>query len=120
MNFTTFFTQLGFNQKETNIFLTLYKLGSSPASTIAKHLAMERTNVYKTLLKMADEGVVLTTQHQGVKHFFVPDITILKKYLNNKKEQMQHLEDNFGLIENELSQYDQKKYSYIPKISLFD
>jgi len=120
MNFTDFFTQLGFTSKETEIFLTLYKLGSSPASTIAKHLNMERTTVYKTLLKMADEGVVTTTQHQGVKHFFVPDVSILKKYMHTKKEQLQNLEDNFGLVENELSQYNQQRYSHIPKISLFD
>ena len=95
MNFAKFFTQLGFTDKETEIFLALYKLGSSPASTIAKHTHLERTNVYKTLLKMANEGVVLTTQHHGVKHFFVPDASILKKYMETKKEQLQKLEDNF-------------------------
>lgn len=55
MNFLNFFTQLGFSAKEAEIFLTLYKLGTKPASTIAKHLNIERTNVYKTLLTMVDE-----------------------------------------------------------------
>lgn len=40
--------------------------------------------------------------------------------MNTKKDQLQKLEDNFSLIETELSQYDQNKYSYIPKITLFD
>ena len=69
---------------------------------------------------MVDEWIVSETKVKGITHFFVPDISILKKYMNTKKDQLQKLEDNFSLIETELSQYDQNKYSYIPKITLFD
>lgn len=120
MDFSSFFTQLGFTPKEAEIFLTLYKLGSKPASTIAKYLNIERTNVYKTLLKMVDDGIVSETKIRGITNFFVPDVSVLKKYMNSKKDQLQKLEDNFSIVETELSQYDQNKYNYIPKISLFD
>lgn len=120
MDFHRFFTQLGFTEKEAEIFLALYKLGTKPASSIASYLHMERTSVYKSLLKLTQEGVVLETKVRWVTHFFVPEIRLLKKYMLAKKEELQHLEDNFGLIEAELAQYDASKYSYIPKISLFD
>ena len=120
MNFTHFFTKLWFTVKESEIFLTLYKLGTKPASTIAKHLNMERTNVYKTLLKMSQENIVSETVLQGVKHFFVPDVAILKRYMNTKVEELHTLEDNFAIIETELAQYNQNKISHIPKISIFD
>ncbi len=120
MNFQQFFTQLGFTDKEAEIFLALYKLGSKPASSVASYLNMERTSVYKTLLKLTQEGIVFETQIRWVAHFFIPEIRVLKKYMLEKKEKIQHLEDSFWLIETELSQYDSNKYRYIPKISLFD
>ena len=120
MDFLNFFIQLGFTSKEAEIFLTLYRFWSKPASSIAKYLKMERTNVYKTLLRMVDEGIVSETKVRGITQFFVPDISILKKYMIIRKDQLQKLEDNFWLIETELSQYDQNKYWYIPKITLFD
>ncbi|MBO7505557.1 hypothetical protein J6T66_05560 [bacterium] len=42
--------------------MALYKLGSKPASTIAKYVQLERTYVYKILMKMVDEGIVLTSE----------------------------------------------------------
>lgn len=62
MDFHRFFTQLGFTEKEAEIFLALYKLGTKPASSIASYLHMERTSVYKSLLKLTQEGVVLETK----------------------------------------------------------
>ena len=120
MNFQQFFQKLWFTSKEAEIFLTLYKLGTKPASTIAKHLNMERTNVYKTLLRMTQENIVSETMVGGVKQFFVPDVSVLRKYMTNKVEQLQKLDDNFAAIETELSQYDKNKYTSVPKISIFD
>lgn len=120
MNFTNFFTQLWFTTKEADIFLALYKLGTKPASTIAKHLNQERTYVYKALIKLAQENIVSETMIWWVKNFFVADSSVLKKYMNDKMEHLQKLEDNFVAIETELSQYDENKYSNIPKISIFD
>ncbi len=69
---------------------------------------------------MAQENIVSETMVNGVKHFFVPDASVLKRYMTNRIEELQKLEDNFVAIETELSQYDKNKYSSIPKISIFD
>lgn len=120
MNFDTFFKQLWFSDKESEIFLWLYKLWSNPASTIARNVNMERTYVYKTLRKMTKEWIISETKTRWVTHFFISDISVLKRYINKKEEKLKKLWDNFWAVESELAQYDQKRYSYVPKISLFD
>ena len=119
MDFHQYFQQLWFTKKEAEIFLALYKLGSKPASTIAKYAQLERTYVYKTLMQMVNKGIVLTTSKGWIKHFFIPDLSLLKNYVSEKKEEFQSLENSYSIIENELQQYS-NKLSYIPKISLFD
>lgn len=51
MKFNEYFRELGLNKKETEIYLSLYKLGTQPASTIANHANIERTYTYKALIK---------------------------------------------------------------------
>jgi hypothetical protein len=46
---------------------------------------MERTSVYKTLLKLTQEGIVFETQIRWVAHFFIPEIRVLKKIHARKK-----------------------------------
>ncbi|MCT4616660.1 MAG: hypothetical protein N4A38_00445 [Candidatus Gracilibacteria bacterium] len=120
MDFQAYFKKLGFSQSEGEIFLALYKLGTQPASVVAKNLNMERTTVYKILLKLSKENIISETLKLGVKHFFVPDISILKKYTKNKLEVYNNLEKNFGNIEKELLSYNQSQKQAIPKISIFN
>lgn len=119
MDFKQYFQLLWFSKKETDIFLALYQLWNKPASTIAKYVNLERTYVYKVLLQMVDEWIVLTTEKKWVKHFFIPDLSLLKNYVSSKKEKIEKLENNYDLIANELLQYN-NNYSSIPKITLFD
>ncbi|MDD5769461.1 MAG: helix-turn-helix domain-containing protein [Candidatus Gracilibacteria bacterium] len=120
MQFTKYFKELGFNEKESIIFLNLYKLGTQPASVIAKYSNLERTYVYKVLLKLCDENLVSTTTKNGVKSFFIPDINILKKYVKQKQNNYKKLEEDYQNIETELLQFNKEYKSNIPKITIFD
>lgn len=120
MQFIQYFQSLWFNQKESQIYLTLYKLWTKPASTIAKKLDMERTYVYKILLKMCKDNIVSQTLIWWVKHFFIPNILSLKTFVKQKISKFNKLENDFDIIQNELLQYDNLRYSNIPKISIFD
>jgi sugar-specific transcriptional regulator TrmB len=62
MKYYDYFSELGFSQKEAEIYLTLYKLGMQPASTIAKYVQLERTSVYKTLMFFVEKDLVLVSQ----------------------------------------------------------
>ena len=78
MKFNEYFQQLWFTDKESEIFLALYKLWTKPASTIAKYVNLERTYVYKVLINMVNKGIVLTSERNWIKQFFIPDLSILK------------------------------------------
>ena len=120
MQFLNYFQRLWFNEKEAKIFLALYKLGSQPASTIAKYVNIERTSVYKTLLKLAKADLVSISEKNGIKNFFISDISILKKYVNKQIDEFQNLDDEFESVKTELSQFDSTLSSSIPKITIYD
>lgn len=120
MNFEQFFTTLWFNKKESDIFLTLYKLWNQPASTVAKYLNTERTGVYKTLVNFAKQGLVATTVQKWVKHFFITSPAVLLSHIEQKKQTLESLETAYETIAQELVQYESQRYPHLPKISLFD
>ena len=100
MNFHEYFQQLWFTNKESEIFLALYKLWTKPASTIAKYVNLERTYVYKVLINMVNKWIVLTSEKNWIKQFFIPDLSILKNYISNQKEKINNIEKNYPIIEN--------------------
>ncbi|MDP2670459.1 MAG: helix-turn-helix domain-containing protein [bacterium] len=118
--FGKLFTQIGYTSKEAQLFLELYKLGNQPASTIAKRLAMERTGVYKSLCRMAAEGIVHQTKTKGVTHFFVPSDETLLHALRHRQQQLETITSQYDEVTAYLKQQQQAKYPYLPKIALFD
>lgn len=116
----TYFEKLWLTSKEIEIFLSLYKLGTKPASSIAKNTWIERTNVYKTLLKLCEMDLISETTKNGVKHFFVSDESAIKKYVQQKTTEYQALEDQYSLLEAELKKLNTFRFSHIPKITIFD
>ncbi len=121
MRIIEYFENLWLNSKETDIFLWVYKLGLNPASTIANYLNLERTYVYKALIKLTKLNLVYETSKWWVKHFFIPDSDVIEKYVNKKIEKFNVLKEDIQNIKTELSQYKQTQYSSsIPKITIFD
>ncbi len=120
MNFSDFFTKIWFTKQEGDIFLTLYKLGSVPASTVAKHTRKERTWVYKTLLEMTKKWVVNQTKKQWVTQFRIPWPHVLRRHLEEKQSQLALLSDSLEDVELELENHGKQRYPHLPKISLYD
>lgn len=112
--------ELWFNTKEIDIYLALYKLWTQPASIIAKHIWMERTYVYKSLLKLKEDWILEETIKWWVKHFFISDISLIKNFTKDKAIKFKKLEDQFEIIKDEFYKYDSSKMWSVPKISIFD
>jgi sugar-specific transcriptional regulator TrmB len=49
---------IGFNEKEVDIYKTLLQLGISPASKVAKEIGFDRTSTYYLLQRMLEKGWV--------------------------------------------------------------
>lgn len=107
MKFFDYFQSLGFSQKEAEIYLALYKLGTQPASVVANYTDMERTHVYKILVELAQKNLVSVTEKGGVKNFFIPDIGVLKRYVENERTKYEKMHDGFSDIEIELQSHKQ-------------
>lgn len=118
--FKEYFIDLWFSEKEALIFKALYSLWTKPASTIAKYLWMERTHVYKILQKLSKENLVYETHKWWIKHFFIPNIEILKTYSEKKIKKFQNLQNDYEKVKTELLEFENKKDKNIPKISIFD
>jgi len=120
MKFFDYLSSLGFSKKESEIYLALYRLGTQPASIVAKYVNMERTYVYKALVDFSVKHVVATTEKNGVKHFFIPDIALLKKYVSQEEDRYRRMGAEFSAIEAELASYRANTESRIPKITIHE
>lgn len=64
-----FLVDVGFSKNEEKVYLTLLRLGSSPAGIIASKCEVHRTNVYDALDRLVEKGLV-TYVYKGNKKFF--------------------------------------------------
>lgn len=113
------FKKFNFDQHDYLIFTTLYKLGTNPASVIAKHAGVERTTTYRILKNLNKLGLVAITTRQGMQMFFVEDEKTILKFVQRQKNELGNMEENYPLIENELKSMKPQVFS-IPKIKIYD
>ena len=91
MQIEQIFMELGLQDKEPDVYLALLKTpGAQPASIIANRANLNRTTVYKSLIKLAKKGLVTKTQRQGITCFFAEDPD--KSLENLMKKKRTHLD----------------------------
>jgi sugar-specific transcriptional regulator TrmB len=114
-------TELGLTDTEADIYLQLIKTsGVHPASIIAQKLKMNRTTVYKTLLKLAKMGLVTKTMKHGIICFFAeePDKNI-DTLLGKRKTQLNFITDLFLESIPEIQNL-QREDLYTPKVRYYE
>lgn len=80
---------MGLTDKEPEIYLALLKTtGTQPASIIAQKTNLNRSTVYKTLLKLSKMGLVTKTMKFGITCFFAeePDKALENLILKRKSQ----------------------------------
>ena len=114
-----FFEKIGLTRQEADVYLSLYKLWSQPASSISNSLWIERTKVYRKLIKMTKMWIVRKTQKHWVTHFFIEDVRDLKKIIWRKTEDTNYLNMNQDRV---LSLIEKSKIGEVnvPKITLYE
>ncbi|PIZ72695.1 hypothetical protein COY07_02965 [Candidatus Peregrinibacteria bacterium CG_4_10_14_0_2_um_filter_43_11] len=93
MDFVKLFKNLGLQDKEPEVYLALLKLpGVQPASVVANHTGLNRTTVYKTLIKLAKMGLATKTMRRGILCFYAEDPSDnLENVLVERKKQIDSL-----------------------------
>jgi len=81
-------TLLGLSQKEVSIYTTLLKIGSQPASIIAKHAGLNRTAAYTHLDSLTQKGLVVESHTANYKKYSAQDPNKLMDILKGKRVEL--------------------------------
>jgi len=66
--------ELGFSQKEQDVYLALLKWGQLPASVLARHLNIKRTTIYDPINALLRNNLISVLLKNNVAHYYVDDI----------------------------------------------
>ncbi len=108
------------NEKQSEIFIYLYKYWAKPASTVANAIGWERTNIYKALKKMWTSGILSEITKRGVKHFFITDKKIFSHQLEQEKREIEVKKEKLPYLQSELEKLEEEKVSDRPNISFYE
>lgn len=110
---------LGLNQNEISIYLTLLSVGSAPASTIGKRAGIERSYSVYLCKGLVEKGFIQSI-HRNNSFIFTPlNPQELFHILEKEKKQIKHKEDQLHRIMGDLQNMLQPEIS-LPKIRFFE
>jgi len=101
--------QIGLKEKEIKVYLSILKLGSSPAQTIAIETGIKRTTVYLVLEKLKEIGLVGEIINKNKKLFFGEKPEKLLKIIQQKKQEIKNEENRIIEILPQLERILQNK-----------
>jgi len=94
--------EIGLNRSEAEVYTTLLKIGSSSVTQIAKECKKHRTNVYDSLERLIEKGLVSYILKEETKHFEAADPQNLMNLLKEKQMQLKELLPRL-LLEHQLA-----------------
>lgn len=75
--------ELGFSEKEVQVYLTLLAVGSAVASDIAKRSGIKRSTAYVILESLAERGLVSAMDRRGIRVYHAAPAEQLVQYMKN-------------------------------------
>lgn len=85
-----FMMRLGFSKNETKVYFALLKLGTAPISEVTGKSGVHRSNVYDSIGKLMEKGLVSTVTNSGKKVYTASNPKALRNII---REQEKMLED---------------------------
>ena len=82
---------IGLTENETEVYLTLLKLGPSPVSEIASNSKLYRPYVYDNLKKLMEKGFVSSNSREDKKYFQAVNPKRLLEYLKDKEKALENV-----------------------------
>lgn len=119
MNIQEFFKKLGLDEKESKVLTVVVRLGSQPASVIAKNVKFDRTTTYRLLRQLCDRKILAHSQKNGITVFYLKKVSDIEDYLNNQKKRINELSAEFRELAPELLSL-QGSIQEIPKIQIYE
>lgn len=110
----------GLTEKQSEIFVYLYKYWAKPASTVANSIWWERTNIYKALKKMWSRWIISEITKRWVKHFFITDKNIFNNQIKEEVKDIENKKNKLDYLNQELKKLDKEIISNRPNISFYE
>jgi len=79
----------GLSKGEIEVYLTLLKLGSSLVSKIAQETGLHRTNIYDTLEKLKEKGLISYVIKENIKYYSASDPEKLLDYIKEREKEIE-------------------------------
>ncbi len=114
-----FFEKIWLTRQEADVYLSLYKLWTQPASVISNALWLERTMVYRKLIKMIKLWIIRKTQKNKIQHFFIEDVRDLSRIIENKTKDTNYLNTNKDRVLHLIEKSKIWEIN-IPRITIYD
>jgi sugar-specific transcriptional regulator TrmB len=80
--------EAGLNKSETEIYLTLLKLGKSTVTKLTQITGIHRTYIYDLIEKLKEKGLVSQIKEENKQYFQAADPERIKEYLLEKVENL--------------------------------
>ncbi len=118
MNINEIFQQLGFNEYETKIYITLNKLKSATATEISQNSTVPRNKVYEVIENMKEKGFIMELPIKP-KKFKITNLEKLRDIIAKKEEKLKKLNnetDNlFDFLKEESLSSNSKEQMWVIK-----
>ncbi len=119
MNIEGFFQKLGLDEKETKVLTIVIRIGSQPASIIAKNAKLDRTTTYRLLKQLCDRKILAHSKKNGITVFYLKKVSDIENYLNDQKKKINELSQEYKELAPELLAL-QGSVQEIPKIQIYE
>ena len=100
---TSILKDLGLTDSEIEVFMGLFHLGEASVRQLVKKAGKHRTNIYDTLEKLMEKGLVSSTIVNKVKYFYIANPYKLEEYFKEKENKFKKQETELRNFINNLS-----------------
>ena len=100
-NISEVLKDLGFEEREIKIYLTLIRSGDSPALRISKETGIDRTTTYDLLERLIGKGIVSSYIKNKSKHFSALTPEKLRLYFKEKYSSLENIIPELKRISNQ-------------------
>ena len=115
-----YFETLGFNDKQTKVYLSLAETGKATASFISKRCDIPRSTVYALLDSLVEKGVVSLEHSSGTTYYVVNDTESFTRMLEREEEELKSKFTLASDLAQQLIPYLKSSHHSVPKLQYFE
>jgi len=108
--------QLGFSEKEIEVYLTILKQGKTTPARVAKVTKINRTTVYAVAAELIKKGVIMEDLAGKIRYLTALPPESMTDYFTDQKKVLEDKEKIAKSLAEELSKYTSRAEYSIPRI----